>query len=445
VCSAGKRICAAVVAVVCLAASGTATASRKTSGRRRTTTRTPTTRVVATVPSTTSVVVSTTTLPTVVPGINPHAYVNAVFDHIERASIRRRIVDVASLRAKTLAATADAGDTKATYPAIREALLALGDPHAGFYDPNQARALLQGSATGFGVQIVGGSVLFVVPGGPADRSGVRDGDVLVDVDGRPYGPTKLSDLGTTVRFGLRRGADRVEVEVTKGPVTTSYLPKVRAIDDRLAVLELPGATGSKDAQSRFMKTAIDGISAIDSTTRCGWVLDLRRNTGGFPYVTLAAAAPILGDGIMGGSVDVDEIVTRWSFRDGAVLVGEKVVESTRAYHLIRSDAAVAVLTSSLTASAGERAAIAAIGRSATRSFGAPTVGLASSTLLQPFVDGSAVGVTTSFDVDRFGVTYPGPIKPDETVSIDWTRLGRTDDPVLVAASTWLRAQPACAP
>ena len=103
-----------------------------------------------------------------------------------------------------------------------------------------------------------------------------------------------------------------------------------------------------------------------------------------------------------------------------------------------------VARATLTASAGERATLAIVGRGANRSFGAPTAGLASSTLLQPFVDGSSVAVTTSFDVDRFGVTYPGPIAPDEPVALDWTRFGRADDPVLGAAMTWLRAQAACA-
>ena len=54
------------------------------------------------------------------------------------------------------------------------------------------------------------------------------------------------------------------------------------------------------------------------------MIDLRRNTGGFPYATLAAAAPLLGDGIVGGSADVDDHVERWSLRDGAVLVGDTV-------------------------------------------------------------------------------------------------------------------------
>lgn len=379
------------------------------------------------------------------PKIDPRAYVNAVFDHMDKVSIRRRVVDLVALRTKTLAATSTATSSADTYPAVREAIAALGDPHASFFGPVQSNALLNGTSTAFGLQILGGSVLFVVPDGPADRAGLRDGDVLADVNGKPYGPTKITDLGDTVKFGIRRGiaGERIEVTVTKGVVTTSYLPKVRALDDRLAVIELPGATGTKEAQKRFLTAAIDGIEALDSTTRCGWVIDLRRNTGGFPYATLAAAAPLLGDGIVGGSADIDDHVERWSLRDGSVLVGEQKVESARPYKLRRPDAALAILTSSLTASAGERVTIAAIGRGSNRSFGAPTAGLTSSTLLQSFVDGSAVAVTTSFDVDRFGVPYPKPIAPDEPIALDWFRFGRLDDPVIVAATSWLRSQTAC--
>lgn len=62
----------------------------------------------------------------------------------------------------------------------------------------------------------------VVPGGPADRAGIRAGDQVLGVDGRPAagaGAPRWADLaaaGTPVRFRLRRGGE--EREVTLSPV-----------------------------------------------------------------------------------------------------------------------------------------------------------------------------------------------------------------------------------
>jgi hypothetical protein len=40
--------------------------------------------------------------------------------------------------------------------------------------------------------------------------------------------------------------------------------------------------------------------------------------------------------------------------------------------------------------------------------------------------------------------YEGRIRADQDVEIDWTRIASDDDPVLRAATAWLRTQPQCA-
>jgi hypothetical protein len=52
-------------------------------------------------------------------------------------------------------------------------------------------------------------------------------------------------------------------------------------------------------------------------------------------------------------------------------------------------------------------------------------------------------LTTAFDADRMGVEYRSRIRPDEALPVDWARLGTPDDPMIVAAGTWLRAQEGC--
>jgi hypothetical protein len=52
-------------------------------------------------------------------------------------------------------------------------------------------------------------------------------------------------------------------------------------------------------------------------------------------------------------------------------------------------------------------------------------------------------LTAAFDADRMGVEYRSRIRPDEAMPVDWARLGTPDDPTIIAAGTWIRAQAGC--
>jgi hypothetical protein len=55
-------------------------------------------------------------------------------------------------------------------------------------------------------------------------------------------------------------------------------------------------------------------------------------------------------------------------------------------------------------------------------------------------DGAMVCLTIALGADRTGQAYEGPIVPDQLVSADWAQYGRVGDPVLQAASAWLRTE-----
>jgi len=58
-------------------------------------------------------------------------------------------------------------------------------------------------------------------------------------------------------------------------------------------------------------------------------------------------------------------------------------------------------------------------------------------------DGAWLIVTTALDGDRTGHTYERAIAADDFVQADWTQLDTAKDPVLQAATAWLRAQREC--
>jgi carboxyl-terminal processing protease len=98
---------------------------------------------------------------------------------------------------------------------------------------------------------------------------------------------------------------------------------------------------------------------------------------------------------------------------------------------------VAVLTSRLTGSAGERLVMAFRGRPGTRSFGEPTAGVPTGNSPHRLSDGAELHLTEAVGIDRTGRSYHTRIKPDQPIATDWTRYGSPADPVLQAAVAWL--------
>ncbi len=389
--------------------------------------------------------------------LTPQEYVDAVLGWTEGLSVRRRAVDLPALRARVEAVTASATTTAQTYPALSAYLALLGDGHSALYTPNEARSLLEGRARGFGFSLIDG-YLFPLPGSPAEGAGMRERDRLVAVNGTPYviGTTRLSTVPDTSTFDLARldPATLVEatltVTITRGEITTSLKPKVRrltdtaGVDSKLGFVDLPGATGSSTDEKQFVQQGIDGIRETDASPRCGWILDLRRNTGGFGTTMLAGVAPLYGDGTFAGLINAQESVQWMSIKGASVLLDGRVqVTGPTVVKLANPNAPIAVLTGQSTASAAELAVVGLAGRGGVRVFGEPTVGVTSGNLGRSYPDGSFVAVTNVYDVDRLGRVYDGPLQPDETVKTDWSKFGTPGDPVVVAASTWLKAQPAC--
>lgn len=155
-----------------------------------------------------------------------------------------------------------------------------------------------------------------------------------------------------------------------------------------------------------------GAVADASPRTCGYVLDLRGNTGGNVWPMLIGLSGLLGDGPQGRSEDADGRIEDYAtLKEGSAVV---LAEQGRGLTMMTIDewrpipslaaSPVALLLDDATASSGEGVAIAFAGRALTRSFGARTYGVASSNEGYPLADGTNVVVTTAMMVDRNGRT-----------------------------------------
>jgi carboxyl-terminal processing protease len=194
------------------------------------------------------------------------------------------------------------------------------------------------------------------------------------------------------------------------------------------------------------RSYVSAANEVLTEPACGWIVDLRINHGGSVPPMLAAIAPLLGSGVFIGYKGLDGRILAARTSNSAVTIIEDAVmtpasASTAAHDTGLSTKPVAVLIGPGTASAGEGVVIAFTGRRSTRSFGAPTAGIPTGNSEFELSDHSALVLTTTVGVDRYGRTHEGPIQP--TVPVTTETSTADGDTVIAAATAWLREQTAC--
>ncbi|WP_030669166.1 S41 family peptidase [Streptomyces cellulosae] len=208
-------------------------------------------------------------------------------------------------------------------------------------------------------------------------------------------------------------------------------------------LSLPGVQGSQKVYDRYVQQGRNAVARADRSEACGWVVDLRSNTGGNMWPMLAVVGPILGEGNVGMFVDADGNKSAWSIQHGSPHQDGKSAGWGAGPSVAKSAAPVAVLTGKRTGSAGEAVVVAFRGRPDTRFFGEETFGVPTGNEPYRLSDGAVLLLTEVKDADRTGRTYDAPIPPDEEIVKDPRPVARNRDEVLEAAQIWLLEQAAC--
>lgn len=220
-------------------------------------------------------------------------------------------------------------------------------------------------------------------------------------------------------------------------------PRGKLLLDKLGFIAMEGFDGF---DSETYATQIqDLIRELDRQDPCGWIVDLRENTGGNMWPMLAGLGPILGEGQAGTFVDAAGQKADWSYEDGrALLESEMQAEVNGAAYRLKADAPpVAVLTGPSTASSGEAIAVSFRGRPNTRSFGRYTAGLSTANSGFPLPDGALIVLTTAVFADRTGQAYGDRIDPDELVDDVRKFTFLMEEAIPQPAIDWLMSQPAC--
>lgn len=177
--------------------------------------------------------------------------------------------------------------------ASRGLVQAAGDQYTVFMDAEEAAEFekdLSGEIGGgvgaeIGVRSGKPTILRVLPGNPAERAGVKAGDVIAAVNDQAttgWNAEKTAgeirgEVGTTVKLSLVRGSELKELTITREKVTN---PSVQAsVQNGIGILTLSRfdnetSTQAKKAAENFKQQKVRGV-----------ILDLRGNGGG--YITAA--------------------------------------------------------------------------------------------------------------------------------------------------------------
>ena len=387
----------------------------------------------------------------------PKEYLDGALNWMQTHAVTSKNVDWSAVRRDAQALVPNPKTTSETYPAIRLALGRLGDGNAFFLMP-EASSYDPGLNASYPENIV----LFVTPDGPAEKAGVRVGDQIEKINGAPPQPFNGNPSSFFIDFGpnakldltLRRAGQTEPLQISfqqaQAKFDTEGKPITRRLENNgrgIGYIELTTDGGANASAGHYTGQVQKFMRKVDNASACGWIVDLRRNTGGDLWTYLAALGPLLGQGNVGGFAYADGKRDAWTYENGIIKwAGNERAESAvedGVVALKQPNAPVALLVRRSTIAAGELVAVAFQGRGNVRVIGEPTGGIATLTEHTPLSDDANLFVSGAYGMDRSGKIYDKPIQPDEIIKTDWNTFGTDDDAVIAAARAWLENQSGC--
>lgn len=325
-------------------------------------------------------------------------------------------------------------DDRRLLEAALRGMVAELDPHSAWLDRarfEEVQAQATGHYGGLGMRVSPQEahlrIESLTPGSAAELGGLRAGDRIVAVDGRPVAgldTDRLSQLlrgepGSRVRLEIERGprAERLAMELTRQIIRRDSVHRVD-LNDGLMLIGIDSFQQSTPAELDRALAWLDGEPSLR-----GLILDLRGNPGGMLQSAIAVADRFLDEGL----------IVRAEGR-GPENQEEYVAEAGQ----FRSDLPMAVLIDGETASAAEIVAAALRDHERATLIGQTSYGKASVQSIWPLPNGSGIRLTTARYRTPSGQVLEGSgLAPDLPVPV------AVDDPLdreLERAIAWLNMQ-----
>ena len=291
--------------------------------------------------------------------------------------------------------------------AIRGMLQALDDPYAAFLNPDQFSlesqnilGFFEGIGAEVGLREGQITILAPMPDTPAEKAGIRPGDVILEIEGESTQGISLLEAvgkirgkkGTSVQLlVLHRNSSEPELlTIIRGVIpleSVRLLMQVGRIG-HLRVFSFTGTT-NKELEKAFER--------FERSKGVGLVVDLRNNPGGLLTTVVDVTSQFISDGLVLYQIDAQGKRTDWKVKQGGTAKTIPMV----------------VLVNEFSASASEVFVGAIMDRGRATVIGTTTFGKGSVNNLWPLTDGSGINFTIAKWFTPSGLQIEGEgISPD---------------------------------
>ncbi|MFH1640088.1 MAG: S41 family peptidase [Chloroflexota bacterium] len=303
--------------------------------------------------------------------------------------------------------------SKLSGAAIEAMVAALDDPYTAYLDPETYElnlSSMQGSFEGIGATVGAEEkiirIIAPMPDSPAERAGIKAGDIILEIDGRSTEDMSLTEAviyvrgprGTTVRLLVQHEGetDSQEISVVRQKIE---VPSIRyEMKEDIAYINIVHFSETTDAE------LIPVLAGLDRAAAAGIILDLRDNPGGFLQTVLDVAGHFLKKGDVVADV-VDNKGNHSTSKAGDADV--------------TTDLPVVILVNKYSASGSEVLAGAFQDYKRAVVAGTQTFGKGSVNILRHFKDGSGMYITTARWLTPQGHLIEGEgIEPDYPLDLE---------------------------
>lgn len=180
------------------------------------------------------------------------------------------------------------------------------DPHSTYISADEVEASMQdlkGSFSGIGVQFTiyddTVRIVKVIEGGPSERVGLRPGDRIIAVDGKPYVGKDVNNeetmkrlkgpADTQVKLVVKRAGEKrnLDFKITRGDVPVKSIDAHYMLDRKIGYIRIN--TWGDATYSEFLSA----MATLNADGAESLVIDLRGNLGGYLNAAVQVANEFL--------------------------------------------------------------------------------------------------------------------------------------------------------